>query len=113
DGKIKFDISASKNKGAVQNRKLENGEMKNFGEDLLKNELNVLLTRGVNGLYKTNDARKQLVARNDKNKEIEGKVLQDDRVKHESRDHQLGQSYKDIFPTFFILKPASQQVPNC
>ncbi|MDU6318087.1 DNA/RNA helicase domain-containing protein [Streptococcus mitis] len=51
DGKIKFDISASKNKGAVQNRKLENGEMKNFGEDLLKNELNVLLTRGVNGLY--------------------------------------------------------------
>ena len=36
DGKIKFDISASKNKGAVQNRKLENGEMKNFGEDLLK-----------------------------------------------------------------------------
>ncbi|MFS9212123.1 DNA/RNA helicase domain-containing protein [Streptococcus mitis] len=51
DGEIKFDISASKNKGAVQNRKLENGEMKNFGEDLLKNELNVLLTRGVNGLY--------------------------------------------------------------
>ena len=51
DGKIKFDVSASKNKGAVQNRKLENGEMKNFGEDLLKNELNVLLTRGVNGLY--------------------------------------------------------------
>lgn len=51
DGEIKFDISASKNKGAVQNRKLENGKMKNFGEDLLKNELNVLLTRGVNGLY--------------------------------------------------------------
>ena len=51
NGEIKFDISESKNKGAVQNRKLENGEMKNFGEDLLKNELNVLLTRGVNGLY--------------------------------------------------------------
>ena len=51
NGKIMFDISESKNKGAVQNRKLENGEMKNFGEDLLKNELNVLLTRGVNGLY--------------------------------------------------------------
>ncbi len=51
NGEIKFDISASKNKGAVQNRKLENGEMKNFGENLLKNELNVLLTRGVNGLY--------------------------------------------------------------
>ena len=51
NGKIIFDISESKNKGAVQNRKLENGEMKNFGENLLKNELNVLLTRGVNGLY--------------------------------------------------------------
>ena len=25
--------------------------MKNFGEELLRNELNVLLTRGVNGLY--------------------------------------------------------------
>ena len=51
NGEIKFDISASKNKGAVQNRKLDNGEMRNFGADLLKNELNVLLTRGVNGLY--------------------------------------------------------------
>ena len=39
------------NKGAVQNRKLETGEMINYGETLLKNELNVLLTRGVNGLY--------------------------------------------------------------
>ena len=27
------------------------GEMINYGETLLKNELNVLLTRGVNGLY--------------------------------------------------------------
>ncbi|WP_049550741.1 DUF2075 domain-containing protein [Streptococcus pseudopneumoniae] len=51
NGEVKFDISASKNKGAVQNRKLDNGEMRNFGVDLLKNELNVLLTRGVNGLY--------------------------------------------------------------
>ncbi|WP_443255851.1 DUF2075 domain-containing protein [Streptococcus sp. S784/96/1] len=51
DGKIIFDPSQSKNKNAVQNRKLENGEMKNFAEELLQNELNVLLTRGVNGLY--------------------------------------------------------------
>ncbi|MGC0297896.1 DUF2075 domain-containing protein [Streptococcus sp. CL6.22] len=51
NGEVKFDIYASKNKGAVQNRKLDNGEMRNFGVDLLKNELNVLLTRGVNGLY--------------------------------------------------------------
>lgn len=51
NGKIVFDITKSKNKGAVQNRKLETGEMINYGETLLKNELNVLLTRGVNGLY--------------------------------------------------------------
>ena len=43
--------------------------------------------------HKTNDARKQLVARNDKNQEIEGKVLQNDRVKYESRNHQLAQGY--------------------
>ena len=63
--------------------------------------------------HKTNDARKQLIARNDKNQKIESKVLQDDGVKHESRNHQLGQGYKDVFPAVFILKPASQQVPNC
>ncbi len=51
NGKIIFDISKSKNKNAVQNRKLESGEMMNYGERLLRNELNVLLTRGVNGLY--------------------------------------------------------------
>ena len=51
DGKIIFDITESKNKGAVQNRKLENGKLENYGENLLKNELNVLLTRGVNGLF--------------------------------------------------------------
>ena len=51
DGKIIYDISESKNKGAVQNRKLANGEEVNYGERLLRNELNVLLTRGVNGLY--------------------------------------------------------------
>ena len=51
DGKIIFDITESKNKGAVQNRKLENGKVENYGEILLKNELNVLLTRGVNGMF--------------------------------------------------------------
>ena len=51
DGKIIYDISESKNKGAVQNRNLANGEKVNYGERLLRNELNVLLTRGVNGLY--------------------------------------------------------------
>ena len=51
NGKVIYDISESKNKGAVQNRKLANGEKANYGERLLRNELNVLLTRGVNGLY--------------------------------------------------------------
>ena len=51
NGKVIYDISESKNKGAVQNRKLANGEKVNYGERLLRNELNVLLTRGVNGLY--------------------------------------------------------------
>ena len=46
-----FDISESKNKSAVQNRKLESGEMINYGETLLRNEVKCLLTRGVNGLY--------------------------------------------------------------
>ena len=51
NGKVIYEISESKNKGAVQNRKLANGEKVNYGERLLRNELNVLLTRGVNGLY--------------------------------------------------------------
>ena len=51
DGKVIFDPSASENKKAVRNRTLKNGKKQKFGEELLKNELNVLLTRGVHGLY--------------------------------------------------------------
>lgn len=51
DGKIIFDPSASCNEKAIRNRTLSNGTKMKFGETLLKNELNVLLTRGVNGLY--------------------------------------------------------------
>lgn len=51
DGKVIFKPENSKNKKAVQNRTLSSGEKQSFGEDLLKNELNVLLTRGVKGLY--------------------------------------------------------------
>lgn len=47
DGEVIFDKEASKNKKATQKR---DGE-KYVADDLLKNELNVLLTRGVNGLY--------------------------------------------------------------
>ena len=51
DGKIVFDRKASKNKKAIQRRELKNGEKVYLSDTLLKNELNVLLTRGVNGLY--------------------------------------------------------------
>lgn len=51
NGHIVFDPSESKNKKAVQNRTLSDGTSKKFGEKLLKHELNVLMKRGVNGLY--------------------------------------------------------------
>jgi len=51
DGQIIFDPSGSKNKKATQRRTLDDGKKKEVAEELLKNELNVLLTRGVNGLY--------------------------------------------------------------
>lgn len=51
DGKIIFDPGASCNEKAIRNRTLADGTRMKFGETLLKNELNVLLTRGVNGLY--------------------------------------------------------------
>lgn len=51
-GRIQFDPSKSKNKNAIHQRKLSStGEMVYVSDELLANELNVLLTRGVNGLY--------------------------------------------------------------
>ena len=51
DGRIIYDPESSHNKNATQNRTMINGSKVKHGETLLKNELNVLLTRGVNGLY--------------------------------------------------------------
>lgn len=51
NGKIVFDPKESHNDKATHKRTLKNGERKSFGEQFLKNELSVLLTRGVNGLY--------------------------------------------------------------
>ncbi len=51
NGKVIFDRQASKNKKATQKRSLKDGSKEYFSDTLLKNELNVLLTRGVNGLY--------------------------------------------------------------
>lgn len=50
-GKIIFDKNESQNSKATQNRTLSDKSKQNFAEELLKNELNVLMTRGVNGLY--------------------------------------------------------------
>lgn len=51
DGKIIYDPKLSSNKRATERRTLSSGEKNFVYEDLLPNELNVLLTRGVNGLY--------------------------------------------------------------
>lgn len=51
DGKVIFDPSASANEKAVQRRTMKDHSKQRFGEQLLHNELNVLLTRGVHGLY--------------------------------------------------------------
>jgi DUF2075 family protein/predicted GIY-YIG superfamily endonuclease len=50
DGLIQFDGDASFNKTAKQ-KNLVNGQRVSFINDFLRNELNVLLTRGVHGLY--------------------------------------------------------------
>lgn len=51
NGKVVFDPSASCNEKATHKRLLKDGTRKSFAEEFIKNELNVLLTRGVNGLY--------------------------------------------------------------
>ncbi|MGX7405026.1 hypothetical protein SAMN04487985_10123 [Aerococcus urinaehominis] len=53
NGRLVFDPSASKNKKATRNRTIDkvNKISVNPAEELLRNELNVLITRGVNGLY--------------------------------------------------------------
>lgn len=51
DGRITIDPTKSAHKKAVQNRKLEGGRMQSFGEELIRNELNVLMTRGTKGMF--------------------------------------------------------------
>jgi len=51
NGKIVFHPECSANQKAIQNRTLEDGTKQKFGEELIRNELRVLLTRGVKGLY--------------------------------------------------------------
>lgn len=51
DGRVVFDPSESAHKKAVQNRVLADGSRESFGETLLQNELNVLMTRGTKGMF--------------------------------------------------------------
>lgn len=51
EGKIVFDPTESANRKAISYRTMHNGKKQKFAQQLLKNELNVLLTRGVHGLY--------------------------------------------------------------
>lgn len=51
DGRIVFDPSESCDEKATGKRTLEDGTKKSFATLFIKNEVNVLMTRGVNGLF--------------------------------------------------------------
>ena len=51
NGEVIFDPSESFNEKAIQKRTLANGTRKSFGETFIRNEVKVLLSRGVKGLY--------------------------------------------------------------
>lgn len=51
NGEIVFDSSKSHNNKAKQKRTLKDGSKVSFGETFIRNEVKVLLTRGVKGLY--------------------------------------------------------------
>jgi Uncharacterized conserved protein len=51
DGKIWFDETKHADKRAIQNRTLEDGSKASFAAVFIGNEVNVLMKRGVNGLY--------------------------------------------------------------
>lgn len=51
NGRIVFDPESSCNTKAVRKRTLSDGTKKKFGEELLRHEVRVLMTRGVDGLF--------------------------------------------------------------
>ena len=51
NGRIVIDPTKSEDHKATNQRTLENGEKKSFGEQFIRNEVNILMTRGVDGLY--------------------------------------------------------------
>ncbi len=65
EGRVVIDPTKSANRGATQHRTLRDGTKRKVGETLIRNELNVLLTRGVNGLhiYAVDDALREVLLR--------------------------------------------------
>ena len=51
DGKIFFEPSETSNSKVTMKRTMRDGSKQNFAKELLKHEVRVLMTRGVNGLY--------------------------------------------------------------
>lgn len=51
DGKVVFDPSETSNSKVTMKKTMGDGSKQNFAEELLKHEVRVLMTRGVNGLY--------------------------------------------------------------
>lgn len=51
NGKIIYDPSMTSNSKVTMRKTLSDGSKQNFAEELLKHEVRVLMTRGVNGLY--------------------------------------------------------------
>ena len=51
NGKIVYDPNETSNGKVTKNRTMEDGTKQNFAKELLKHEIRVLMTRGVNGLY--------------------------------------------------------------
>jgi DUF2075 family protein len=51
NGKIYFDSSCCKNRYAVHARMLQDGTKRKFAETLISNSVNILMTRGVDGLF--------------------------------------------------------------
>lgn len=51
NGEIIFDPAESKDKKVINYRTMRDGSKKKFSTELIKNEFNVLMTRGVHGLY--------------------------------------------------------------
>lgn len=51
DGKVIFDPKETSNLKVTMKKTMQDGSKQNFAEELLKHEVRVLMTRGVNGLY--------------------------------------------------------------